>query len=114
MSNIKEDKSGPVDLQKKKLARDLENQIGGIFGIEREDIEKAIDRLWSGEIPCSNSETDRINLSDPLKRVIQALDLLESAVSEAGEDPATVSCIRELIPFYVNRIESLLLKRKEQ
>ncbi len=107
MSDLRDEKFEPVDFQKIKLARELEQEIGGIFGIERRDIEKAVDRLWAGEIRYPETNSTQI-LTDPVKRAIQALDLLESAARDAADNPESAACIKELLPFYSKRIEKLI------
>ncbi len=115
----------PIDLQKRRLARELEGELGGLFGIELPDIESAIQRLYEDFATGQYDERARLRrLPEPLHAVIQSLDRiyeiarLESEAEleafrdspqadQAGDDPANLAPIIELVENYLERLKKL-------
>lgn len=100
----------PIDLQKHRLARELEGDLGGLFGIERADIEHAIERLWEEISRGEYDERARLNrIPESLQRVIHCLDLVYESARTAlrDEDEETFRHILELAENYEKRISRL-------
>lgn len=100
-----------IDLEKRRMARDMEKELGGLFGIELKDIEAAIGRVWTavqkGEYPLRFGES-RLPLS--MQRVIQCLELIYEIAREPDldDEPAVDrEHIIELMQHYLQRIQAL-------
>ena len=102
----------PVDIQTRRLARELEQEIGGLFGIKIQDIEDAIKRFESrngiGE-PAGESVED-FSLPDTIERSLRLLDIIYemARISADNEDLKTVNYIIEMLDNYKQRIGRLL------
>lgn len=105
----------PIDLQKRRLARELEGELGGLFGIELPDIELAIQRLYEDFATGQYDERERMRrLPEPLHRVILNLDRVyeialleyEQEHADAGESP-TLTHVIELVENYLDRLKKL-------
>jgi len=106
----------PVDLQKRRLAREMEDQIGGLFGIDHRDIEAAIDRLWDsvekGDYQTRYEEA-RTRIPEKVQRAIHFLEGVYALAMQAREeeDPENVRAILELIGNCRERTARLLEDR---
>ncbi|MCR9144303.1 MAG: hypothetical protein NXI24_18800 [bacterium] len=110
----------PIDLQKRRMARQLEEQLGGLFGIELPDIESAIQRLYNDFETGQYDERERMRrLPEPLHGVIQSLDRVyeiarleyesepeDGAAGEEGGSP-TLAHIIQLVENYLDRLKKL-------
>lgn len=94
-----------IDLQLHKLARELEGELGGLFGISRRDIEQAILRAQSG----AGAEESR-RLPDPVERGVAILDAFHELAEGAKErgDFITVGALLELLAHARLRVERLV------
>lgn len=99
------DSGRPIDLQLHKLARELESELGGLFGIGRKDIEQAIRRAQTGSAPV-----DAPRLPDPVERAAQLLDALYELADNASarEDFTSVAALLELLAHARVRVERLV------
>lgn len=103
----------PVDLQKRRLAREMEDQIGGLFGIETRDIEAAIDRLWEsferGDYQ-TRYEAARARVPETIQRAIHFLEGVHALALQAREeeDPGSIRAIVDLIENCRDRTARLL------
>lgn len=99
-----------VDLQRRRLARELENELGGLFGIEARDIEAAIARVWqaidSGEFKERYGEP---KLPPRLRRALTLLDSLYAEALQAQQegDAAALRQMAQLLQSYSARLERL-------
>ncbi len=103
MGDSTETDNAPRDLQVRRLAREMEAEIGGLFGIDHRDIERAIERARSG------AASEAPPLPTPVEKTLRLLDLLHDLareVSEAG-DAETLGYMRELLDNYRDRIARL-------
>ncbi len=100
--------NAPVDIGKRKMAQELEREIQGLFGIDRGDIERAIDRLYAGEISLHGE--GRESLPEHTARAIASLDALSALVGELTleEKWQEIQMILELVEHYKNRWSSAL------
>ncbi len=96
----------PVDLQLHKLARDLEAEFGGLFGIDRRDIERAILRA-NGSAPVDPPETV---LPDTVRRAVVLLDAVVDLAGEAflEKDFTTIAVLLEMLEHTRGRIRRQL------
>ncbi|MCB1326477.1 MAG: hypothetical protein H7A21_06035 [Spirochaetales bacterium] len=114
MADDSEDNSlHPVDLQKHRLVRELEGEINGLFGINREDIAGALDRLWIAIAEGQYAERyDRSLLPPELERVLQSFETIDqicrSALSGEPADRVLPERTLELFDHYRERIRRLL------
>ncbi len=100
----------PIDLQKHRLARELEGELGGLFGIDRADIESAIERLWGDISRGEYNERARLNrIPESLQRVIHCLDVVYESARAAlrDEDDESFTHVLELVENYQKRISRL-------
>jgi hypothetical protein len=105
----------PIDLQKRRLARELEAELGGLFGIGLPDIEQAIERLYLDFASGSYNERERQQrLPEPLQRVIHSLDVIyeiarleQAEETRSVESGATLEHIIALVENYLDRIKRL-------
>ena len=120
------DQNEPIDLQKRRLARELEAELGGLFGIELPDIEEAIGRLYDDFASGSYDEFKRMRrLPEPLQRVIQNLESVYAIAlllheeelyhhaEESQDQPPVVDAplqlqhVIELVENYLERLKRL-------
>ncbi|MBX7058226.1 MAG: hypothetical protein K1X75_09170 [Leptospirales bacterium] len=100
----------PLDLNRRRLARELEGELGGLFGIEARDIEAAIERLWqaidSGEFQ-QRYATARI--PPWMQRTIVALDSVYAMAEQAATDGEVelLEQIRQVVASYQQRLGRL-------
>ena len=67
----------PVDLGRRRIARELETELGGLFGIELPDIERAIERLYTDMASGRYDEQARLRrIPEHLQRIIHSLDVV--------------------------------------
>lgn len=101
--------TGPIDLQLHKMARELEAYMGGLFGIERRDIEQAIRRLQAGETP-----TQSRRLPDPVERGVILLDAFSELTRARLEkqDYTSVAALMELLGHTRENLERLIQEDK--
>ena len=117
MANDSEnDSEHPVDLQKHRLVRELEGEINGLFGIDRDDIADALDRLWSAIADGQYAERyDRSLLPPDLERIIQSFETIDqlcrSALSGEPADRLLPERTLELFDHYRERVRRLLAER---
>lgn len=100
-----------VDLQRRKIALEIEREIGGLFGIDLHDIEMALDRIEErGLDPSSGSTTKEYRIPDPLFRTIRFLEIILDMARESkgNGDPEMVRRILESVEHYRDRLEALL------
>jgi hypothetical protein len=101
----------PVDLNRRKQAMEMEKELGGVFGIGVQDIERALERLYSGEIPIN--DPTRVELPENIQAVIRHLDSImaiaeRSAVEDDGE---ALTAITELFENYGLKLEKMAEER---
>lgn len=91
-----------IDLQTRKLARELEREFGGLFGIDYRDVEKALARL--------NSGTSEIRLPPAVERCVRLLDAIQETARETQQqgDERSLHVILELLENYSMRLKKLL------
>ena len=94
-----------IDLQLHKLVRELEGELGGLFGIGRKDIEQAILRAQTGTSPDVAPR-----LPNPVERAALILDaFFDLAEAAAGrEDFMSVAALLELLAHARARVERLV------
>lgn len=97
----------PVDLNKRKLAMEMEKELGGVFGIGVHDIEMALDRLFSGAIPIN--DPSQVELPENIQSVIRHLDSIVAIVERnvVDEDGESISAIMELFENYSQKLEKI-------
>lgn len=93
----KSNKKGPVDLNRRKLALEMEKELGGLFGIELSDIEDALARLYAGKIETGQERIGE--LPEPVQRSIHYLDGIGAAVETliAEEKISAAGMVLELM-----------------
>lgn len=106
------DHNEPIDLQRRRLAHELQEQLGGLFGIQVPDIERAIERLWSDIEGGNYSEAERQQRIPPvIQRVLHGLDIVYDAAYEIhnyeSDETQNLDHILELLENYRHRIERL-------
>ena len=101
----------PIDLGRRQIAREIESELGGLFGIGLEDIERAIGRLQGGV--DSGDPSPRAALPPELERATLWLEAVLSLARQARErgDSARLLLIDELVNHYSGRIRRLRFKR---
>ncbi len=100
----KDDRPDIVDFNKRKLAMDLQKELGGVFGIDIQDIEKALERLQEGKIQAGYE--NQTNLPDTVQSVIRFLEgavSMASFVAEQG-DISSLRMIQELFEHYKKQV----------
>ena len=93
----------PIDLAMARIARALQQEVGGVFGITHRDIEAALERMQDG-----SAVTDRLGT-----RVERVADLLDAAYRQAraaaeAEDYAALAAIIEMLEAYRSRVRQLV------
>lgn len=81
----------PIDLQSRRLARELAGELDGLFGIDLPDIEEAIGRLYHDFASGSYDERERLRrMPELLRQVMGALDRVHelAALIHQEEDAA--------------------------
>ena len=108
MSENPPEKSGsePLDFQRMKMVLELEKELEGLFGIDRRDIEGALDRLFAGEI--SIADRTGSNLPESVQVAIRCLDALEAVARRCLEDERKeeFESILELMDHYRKKISA--------
>ena len=94
----------PADLQVRRMARQIEQELGGLFGIDYRDIEKAIERLGQ------NEDDSAAKLPEPIEKTARLLDIIQDTAVETlkNEDHASLKCMIELLDHHRRRLERLL------
>ena len=68
----------PIDLQRRRVARELAAELDGLFGIDLPDIEEAIGRLYQDFSSGSYDERERFRrMPETLRQVMGALDRVQ-------------------------------------
>ena len=116
---ISSETSQPIDLRLRRLAREMEAELGGLFGIDYKDIERALDRLHAGlegDARTNVPESGPVRLPEPIERVLPLLDIIyEIAHHSANQgDRGAVQALVELLENYRGRIEKLEVKERNR
>lgn len=97
-----------LNLQLHKLAREMEKELGGLFGIRHQDIEKALKRLHERvSLPESEEPAALPNLID---KTLPLLEIVYERAREACENGERQSLLYliELLDNYRGRLERML------
>jgi hypothetical protein len=100
----------PIDLSRRRVVRELHNELGGLFGIGATDIEAAVERLWtaiqSGEYAERYGEA---RLPPTLQTVIHYLDCVYEHARRAADeaDAPELEHIADLLTNYARRVQRL-------
>lgn len=92
-----------IDLQKRKMARELEREFAGLFGIDYRDVERALERLQAG------AGENQPRMPGPVERTVGLLEVVLEIAREAhdAEDQRSLAGIMELLENYSRRIQKL-------
>lgn len=94
----------PIDLQSRRVARELAGELDGLFGIDLPDIEKAIGRLYQDFQCGSYDERERRKrMPESLRQVMATLDRLQELAAlihqqERAERDDAVAAASEEVP----------------
>ncbi len=93
--------NAPADLNLRRLARDLEQELGGLFGINYRDVEKALERLRAGRTEA--------RMALPVESAVRLLEALLEIARETAErdDKSSFDAILELVENYRKRLHRL-------
>lgn len=91
-----------IDLQRRKLARELEREFAGLFGIDVRDVEKALERM--------GTDAAETRLPAPVERCVRLLEAVQEIARDAAEqdDERSLHTILELLDNYRKRLGKLL------
>jgi len=100
----------PINLEKRRLARELESRFGGIFGIDIHDIENAIERIWEAVPSEHNEKTTRNLLPENVEKTADLCEIIaalgENTANEG--DARSLIAMLELIRSLENRLRRML------
>ena len=103
-----ENLSRPLDLTLRRAARELEEELDGLFGISAHDIEQAVRRLDEGKNPGLRESRERLPPSVDKTLMMLEIVLEEGREAAARGDEISVIYMSELLQNYAGRLNRLL------
>lgn len=91
-----------IDLQRRRMARDMEKELGGLFGIDVRDIESALDRVQLAIERGEFAEFQQASkLPELLERTVNLMEIVYQTCQFIAQDEEQ----RHLLPQVIELVE---------